>query len=156
MDFFVLSSVCSGEGNEISHRFSIPSCEITQQTFLCQERFFVQFSEAIVLGISTKSKNDSLYYSFFPTKKLVLYSDFLCTDDSVFGDGEVDDEAVGPCEPNKVGEKVAVCRATGVWESLRDGCILEPIHELLQQSQVTNLHHFRLASTVFPYDHFQH
>lgn len=80
----------------------------------------------------------------------------MCADDSIFGEGMVDDETVGPCEPNFVGEQVAVCRATGIWELLRDGCILKPIDELLGQSQVTYLHHFRLASTVFLYDHFQH
>lgn len=166
MDLFELSSACLGEGNEISHRFSITNCEITQQTFVCQEKNFVEYNEVIVLEVSTKSKNDSLYNSYytggqcdffvFLIKKLVLSSDFVCVDDSSFGDGMVDDEAVGPCKPNFVGEQVAVCRATGIWELLRDGCILKPIGELLEQSQVTYLHHFRLASTVFLYDHFQH
>lgn len=49
----------------------------------------------------------------------------------------VGDKAVGPCEPNRVGQKVAVCRATGTWELLQDGCILQPIQDLLEQSQVT-------------------
>lgn len=74
---------------------------------------------------------------FFLTKKLVLSLDFVCTNNLAFGDGMVDDEAVGPCVPNYVGEQVAVCRATGIWELLRDGCILKPIQELLEQSQVT-------------------
>lgn len=61
----------------------------------------------------------------------------MCVDDSVFGNGMVNDEAVGPCKPNRVGEQIAVCRATGIWELLQDGCILKPIQELLEQSEVT-------------------
>ena len=62
--------------------------------------------------------------------------DFVCSN-SDFGDGMVDDKAVGTCEPNNVGDLEAVCRATGKWEILRNGCILKPIQELLEQSQVT-------------------
>lgn len=79
-----------------------------------------------------------IFFFFFYQNFFFLSLDFVCTNDSVFGDGMVDDEAVGPCEPNKVGEQVAVCRATGIWELLRDGCILKPIQELLEQSQVTH------------------
>lgn len=61
----------------------------------------------------------------------------MCVNNSVFGDGRLNDEAVGPCDPNKVGEQVAVCRATGTWELIRNGCVLKQIHELLEQSQVT-------------------
>lgn len=65
MDLIELTSACLGEGNEISHRFSIPSCEITQQTFVCLEKNFVEYNEVIVLEVSTKSKNDSLYNSYY-------------------------------------------------------------------------------------------
>ncbi|XP_029705828.1 adhesion G-protein coupled receptor F1-like isoform X2 [Takifugu rubripes] len=108
----------AGEGSEISHRFSIPSCQTTRQTFICQEKNFIEYKEEIVLVLSTKN--------------------FVCFNDSVFGDGMLDDEAVGPCEPNEVGEQTAVCRANGVWELSRNGCILKPIQELLEQSQKLN------------------
>lgn len=61
---FVLSSVCVGEGPEISHLFSISSCEDNKQTFVCQEKNFVEYSEEIVLELSKESiqsKNDTLY-----------------------------------------------------------------------------------------------
>lgn len=61
MDLFQLSSVCLGEGSEISHRFSIPSCENTRQTFVCQEKNFVEYSEEIQLVLSTQSKNYTFY-----------------------------------------------------------------------------------------------
>lgn len=73
----------------------------------------------------------------------------MCVNDAVFGDGMVDDEAVGPCEPNKVGEQVAVCRATGIWELLRNGCILKPIQELLVQSQVTYSQSLQIGFNMF-------
>lgn len=67
----------------------------------------------------------------------MLSAEFVCTDNDTFGDGLENAEAMGPCEENKVGEITAVCRANGVWEVIRDGCILLPIHNLLQQSEVT-------------------
>lgn len=143
MDLLELSSLCLGEGTQISHRFLISSCENTQQKFVCQEKNFVEYSEAIALSLSTQGKNDTsynyiyTYFFFFLTKKLVLSLDFVCVNYSVYGYGKVGDKAVGPCEPNRVGQKVAVCRATGTWELLQDGCILQPIQDLLEQSQVT-------------------
>lgn len=67
-----------------------------------------------------------------------LSLDFVCVNDSVFGNGLTGDEAVGPCKSNYIGEQTAVCRSTGIWELIRDGCILKPIHELLEQSQVNS------------------
>lgn len=68
---------------------------------------------------------------------IILSAEFDCTNNDTFGDGLVDEEATGPCEENKVGEIIAVCRASGFWDIIRDGCILLPIHNLLQQSEVT-------------------
>lgn len=73
----------------------------------------------------------------FYTPKMFSSLDFVCFNDSVFGDGMLDDEAVGPCDPNEVGEQTAVCRVNGIWELSQNGCILKPIQELLEQSQVT-------------------
>lgn len=75
-----------------------------------------------------------IFFNFY--EKCILSLDFVCTD-LVFGEGMVDDEAAGPCDPGKVGEQVAVCTANGAWELLRDGCILKLIQELLEQSEVT-------------------
>lgn len=142
-DLTEFSSLCLGEGSAISHRFSIPSCQTTQQKFICQEKNFIEYNEEIVLVLSTKSKSftfivthGSICLSFY-TPKMFSSLDFVCFNDSVFGDGILDDEAVGPCDPNEVGEQTAVCRAKGVWELIRNGCILKPIQELLEQSQVT-------------------
>ena len=64
VDLFELLFVCLGEGSNISHQFSIPSCENTQQKFVCQEKNFVQYSEEITLVLSKKSKNDTLHNYF--------------------------------------------------------------------------------------------
>lgn len=74
-----------------------------------------------------------LCHTFF----LPLSTEFVCINDDVFGDGLLNDEAMGPCEENEVGAITAICRANGIWEIIQDGCILLPIHDLLQQSQVT-------------------
>lgn len=68
VDLLELSSLCLGEGTQISHRFLISSCENTQQKFVCQEKNFVEYSEAIALSLSTQSKNDTSYnyiYTYF-------------------------------------------------------------------------------------------
>lgn len=68
VDLLELSSLCLGEGTQISHRFLISSCENTQQKFVCQEKNFVEYSEAIALSLSTQGKNDTSYnyiYTYF-------------------------------------------------------------------------------------------
>lgn len=70
-------------------------------------------------------------------KKSFSFSDFVCFNDIVFGDGLANDEAIGPCEVNEVGERTAVCRTNGTWEVIRENCILQQIHDLLMQSEVT-------------------
>lgn len=57
-DLTEFSSACLGEGLEITHQFSIPSCN-TQQTFVCQEKTFVEYNKEITLVLSTQSKNDT-------------------------------------------------------------------------------------------------
>lgn len=74
-----------------------------------------------------------------------LSTDFICTNDKNFGDGVLNEKANGPCEENKVGEKTAICRANGTWEIIQDNCVLERIHELLQQSEVTLIFRYMTA-----------
>lgn len=59
-EWILFSSVCLGEGSEITHRFSISSCENTQR-FICQEKTFTEYNEEIVLVLSTQSKDYTLY-----------------------------------------------------------------------------------------------
>ncbi|XP_041814965.1 adhesion G protein-coupled receptor F5-like isoform X2 [Chelmon rostratus] len=105
-------------GNKISHQFSITDCENLEKRFTCQEESFPEFSKVITLVLSTKA--------------------FLCINDPVFGNGILNDKAVAPCEPNKVGEKTAVCMENGKWEDQQDNCVLQPVQELLDQSESLN------------------
>ncbi|KAA8583426.1 adhesion G-protein coupled receptor F1 [Etheostoma spectabile] len=67
--------------------------------------------------------------------------DSLCNDKE-FGVGNENDEAVGPCPKDTVGNRTAVCRkkqtGTGSWEIKTNTCILKPLQELLVQSQNLN------------------
>lgn len=73
--------------------------------------------------------------------KLMMYLFSLCigaycTDDT-FGQGDIGYKAAVPCEPNKVGEITAVCKENRKFDDVEDNCILLPVQELLDQSQVT-------------------
>lgn len=137
--------MCLGEGNDIRHTFSIDNCEIETQQFTCQEKDS-DITQQITLTLSRQRKQCSqniFCQTFFKLVSLlhqmffiILPAEFVCINNDTFGDGLVDDEAMGPCDENKVGDTTAVCRANGVWEIIRDGCILLPIHNLLQQSEV--------------------
>lgn len=59
-----------------------------------------------------------------------------CTDDT-FGQGDIGYKAAVPCEPNKVGEITAVCKENRKFGDVEENCILLPVQELLDQSQVT-------------------
>lgn len=133
--------MCLGEGVSISHTFSIRTCEIETQQFTCKETSS-DFSQQITLTLSRERKQYSpKYFEFTCLLRHTFFSplsaEFVCLDDDVFGDGLLNDEAAGPCEENEVGEITAICRENGDWETIRNGCILLPIHELLQQSEVT-------------------
>lgn len=139
--------VCLGEGASIRHTFTIPNCENETKQFTCKETRS-DFSKQITLTLSRERKQYSPKY-FLPNIFLSstcllrhtffspLSAEFVCFDDEVFGDGLLNDEAAGPCEEDEVGEITAICRENGAWETIRNGCILLPIHDLLQQSEVT-------------------
>lgn len=64
-----------------------------------------------------------------------------CTNDT-FGQGDIGYKAAVPCDPkfvgpNKVGEITAVCKENRKFDDVEDNCILLPVQELLDQSQVT-------------------
>lgn len=146
----MLVHLVAGEGGTISHNIFISNCE--QQTFICQEKDFPEFNKQITLVLSKESKHYLFLYKarFLHTHIhtcifLNLSTDFMCTNDKTFGDGVLNEKAKGPCEENKVGEKTAVCRANGTWEIIQDNCVLQPIHELLQQSEVTLIFRYMKA-----------
>lgn len=62
-----------GEGREISHSFLISSCETTPQTFVCQEKNFVEYSEEIVLVLTTQSKNHTLDTCIFMKVNVIMF-----------------------------------------------------------------------------------
>lgn len=73
--------------------------------------------------------------------KLMMYLFSLCigaycTNDT-FGQGDIGYKAAVPCEPNKVGEITAVCKENRKFGDVEENCILLPVQELLDQSQVT-------------------
>ncbi|XP_073348577.1 adhesion G protein-coupled receptor F5-like [Pagrus major] len=113
--------VAAVSGTDISFNAQISSsdCTSTEKKFTCQVKNFGQFSREIALELSTE--------------------EFACKDDPVFGDGQVNDQAVGPCEENEVGEQIAFCNESGLWKVLRDSCILQVVQDLLNQSEALNV-----------------
>uniref|UniRef100_A0A671TW27 Adhesion G protein-coupled receptor F7 n=1 Tax=Sparus aurata TaxID=8175 RepID=A0A671TW27_SPAAU len=59
---------------------------------------------------------------------LLLGTFFILLNDPVFGNGNINEEAVGPCEADKVGEKIAFCNASGEWKIRRDSCVLQSLN----------------------------
>ncbi|XP_068609976.1 adhesion G protein-coupled receptor F5-like [Brachionichthys hirsutus] len=108
----------AGTGQNIRHAFTITNCDSTEEIFICQVMDRPRFSRVITLALSDE--------------------DFVCVDDPVFGDGNIDDRAAGPCEPDSVGQITAVCRADGEWEPELDLCVLGVIQELLILSENLN------------------
>lgn len=47
------------------------------------------------------------------------------------------DRAFVSCKENEVGEKIAECQKNGSWIIVEDDCVLKPIQELLDQSEVS-------------------
>ncbi|XP_047430343.1 adhesion G-protein coupled receptor F1-like [Mugil cephalus] len=63
---------------------------------------------------------------------------FVCLFDKEFGNATASYKAVAPCEPDKVGEKTAVCKENGKFEDRQDNCIIPLVQELFVQSQSLN------------------
>ncbi|XP_070843546.1 adhesion G protein-coupled receptor F4-like [Chaetodon trifascialis] len=108
----------AGTSDKITHQFLITDCEISEKKFICQEENYPDFSKEITLVISREA--------------------FVCINDPVFGNGIENDKAIAPCDSNKVGEKTAVCMANGRWEDQQDNCVLQPVQDLLEQSESLN------------------
>ncbi|XP_047428970.1 adhesion G-protein coupled receptor F1-like [Mugil cephalus] len=64
--------------------------------------------------------------------------EFVCLFDEEFGNATEGQTAVAPCEPDKVGEKTAVCKENGKFEDRQDNCIIKLVQELFVQSQSLN------------------
>ncbi|XP_008302526.1 probable G-protein coupled receptor 110 [Stegastes partitus] len=110
----------AGTGNMITAQFPVPDDCTNQEgrrTFTCQTITSPVFEREIILELSA--------------------GNFVCNDD-VFGVGTVDFRAVAECEPGKVGERTAVCMENGNFEDQQDNCVLQPIQDLLEQSQFLN------------------
>ncbi|XP_077409436.1 adhesion G-protein coupled receptor F1-like [Vanacampus margaritifer] len=67
---------------------------------------------------------------------LLLINDgtFTCVADPDFGNGFLNDVGRASCESEQVGQKTAICRASGEWEARDDNCTLQRITQLLIQS----------------------
>lgn len=69
-------------------------------------------------------------------------------DDKEFGKAVSDSRARIPCANNEEGEKSALCNIT-TYTEIRDTCILQPIKELLDQSEVTYINCHVLFSSLY-------
>ncbi|XP_069559150.1 adhesion G protein-coupled receptor F5-like [Brachyistius frenatus] len=108
----------AGTAREITYLFPLPDdCTNQERKFTCQSKTNSVFKGEITLRLSTEQ--------------------FLC-DDPEFGRGTIDFKAAAPCQPNKVGEITAVCKANGNFEDRQDNCVLLPVQELLDQSEFLN------------------
>nr|XP_046229746.1 adhesion G protein-coupled receptor F5-like [Scatophagus argus] len=105
----------SASGGSVTDTFTISDCNT--QTFTCNVTNYERFSKKITLELSLE--------------------DFLCENDPVYGNGNLNDIAVDACEENKVGEKIATCSTAGEWKE-QNNCVLKPIQDLLDQSENLN------------------
>lgn len=62
--------------------------------------------------------------------------EFTCLNDTIFGNGQVDEKVVGYCKPDEVGEKTAICKENGFFSDRVDNCVLKEIDNLFSLSQV--------------------
>lgn len=69
-------------------------------------------------------------------------------DDKEFGKAVSGSRARIPCANNEEGEKSALCSIT-TYTEIRDTCILQPIKELLDQSEVTYINCHVLFSSLY-------
>lgn len=62
--------------------------------------------------------------------------EFTCLNDTIFGNGQVDEKVVVYCKPDEVGEKTAICNKNGTFSDRVDNCVLKEIDNLFSLSQV--------------------
>ncbi|XP_057678360.1 adhesion G-protein coupled receptor F1-like [Corythoichthys intestinalis] len=72
------------------------------------------------------------------TSVCIAKDKFTCIDDPEFGYGFLNDIGRASCRQNEVGEKTAICRASGEWEDRDDNCTLETIFHLLSRLEILN------------------
>nr|XP_024662258.1 uncharacterized protein LOC112436671 [Maylandia zebra] len=107
----------------ISYQYKTDSCtDKEQDTITCQSTTYPEFKETITLR----------FYKGNPQ---------MC-DDKEFGKAVSGSRARIPCANNEEGEKSALCNIT-TYTEIGDTCILQPIKELLDQSEV-------LTATTLP------
>ncbi|XP_051265380.1 adhesion G protein-coupled receptor F5 isoform X40 [Dicentrarchus labrax] len=110
---------CNSAGNKITCQYPITNtCEDQEKTFSCQLKNNPIVKKTVTLVLTTER--------------------FVCLNDSVFGDGLLNEKAEVGCEEGKEGKETAVCRSTGNWEDRQDLCVLQAVQELLDQSQFLN------------------
>ncbi|XP_051265384.1 adhesion G protein-coupled receptor F5 isoform X44 [Dicentrarchus labrax] len=110
---------CNSAGNKITCQYPITNtCEEEEKTFSCQLKNNPIVKKTVTLVLTTER--------------------FVCLNDSVFGDGLLNEKAEVGCEEGKEGKETAVCRSTGNWEDRQDLCVLQAVQELLDQSQFLN------------------
>ncbi|XP_072217995.1 adhesion G protein-coupled receptor F5 [Leuresthes tenuis] len=105
-----------GPGNEITQEYSIPeNCEKEVKKFSCQLENNAFVKSDITLEFT---KNEIKCF------------------DVVYGSGTLNFKAVIPCDDeNKVGNKTAVCSASGEYIKKQDNCVLKEVQKLLEQSE---------------------
>ncbi|XP_021456235.2 adhesion G-protein coupled receptor F1 isoform X2 [Oncorhynchus mykiss] len=61
---------------------------------------------------------------------------FICLNDAIFGNGQVNEKVVVYCKPDEVGQKTAICQRNGSFSNREDNCVLKEIENLFSLSQV--------------------
>ncbi|XP_028254013.1 adhesion G-protein coupled receptor F1 isoform X2 [Parambassis ranga] len=129
---------------------TIPIYSVSAHSFLETQ------TELQKTGLFTQlaAKNSKIYSGIEITKTAVpddctnLEGKFTCQSkthpvivcfNEEFGEGPEGYKAAIPCGPNEVGERTAVCKASGNFEDEQDSCILKPIQELLMQSEALDV-----------------
>ncbi|XP_034147949.1 adhesion G-protein coupled receptor F1 isoform X4 [Esox lucius] len=78
---------------------------------------------------------------------------FTCFNDTVFGNGQLNDIVIADCKSDEVGQRTARCLKNGTFSVLEDTCVLQKIKALFEESQTlvgTNLPSFleRLSNST--------
>ncbi|XP_042156730.1 adhesion G protein-coupled receptor F5 isoform X2 [Oncorhynchus tshawytscha] len=60
---------------------------------------------------------------------------FICLNDAIFGNGQVNEKVVVYCKPDEVGQKTAICQGNGSFSNRVDNCVLKEIDNLFSLSQ---------------------
>ncbi|XP_029605837.1 adhesion G-protein coupled receptor F1-like isoform X3 [Salmo trutta] len=60
---------------------------------------------------------------------------FTCLNDTIFGNGQVNEIVVAECKPDEVGQKTAICQENESFSVLENNCVLKEIEHLFLLSQ---------------------